>query len=249
MLSPNAENYESLAEIYDELMGGVEYDLWFDLIVKICKENYGERRIKILEIGSGTGTLGKKLTNYGFEYFGSDISFNMAKIAKNKNLNAFVCADCRNLPFIGKFDMALFLFDGINYLFDIAQFTQTFEQVHSILKDDGLFLFDITTKVNSINNFYNYRESQASRNYAYIRKSYYNKEKREQHNDFEIFVKRKGNNYHRFSEAHCQKIHSVKSVIKSIPQDLFEIVGAWGNYKRKKWDEKSERVHFLLRKK
>jgi SAM-dependent methyltransferase len=244
----NTENYSYLSKIYDELMCGVEYDLWFELIVKLCKEFNYEQEAKILEIGGGTGTLGKKLSDFGFVYLGSDISLDMAKIAKNKNLN-FICADCQNLPFADNFDLAIFLFDGINYLFNITQFTQTFEQVHSVLKSGGLFLFDITTKVNSLKNFYNYRESYAGENYTYIRESYYDKENREQHNDFEIFIKERGNNYRRFSEKHCQKVHSVKSVINSIPLNLFEIIGVWGNFGRKKWNKKSERVHFLLRKK
>ena len=243
-----AENYHALSEIYDNLMLDVEYDLWFKLITEICKENKFPAKAKILEIGGGTGILGKRLKTRGFEYLGSDISFDMAKSAKNKDLT-FVCADCRNLPFADNFDLAIFLFDGINYLFDTAQFTQTFEQVHSVLKDGGLFLFDITTETNSFNNFHNTRESYAGENYAYIRKSYYDEKNREQHNDFEIFVKRDGENYKRFSEKHCQKVHSVKSIIKSVPLDLFEIVGEWGSFDRKKWNAKSERVHFLLRKK
>lgn len=229
-------------------MCGVEYDLWFDLITKICEENFGKQKIKILEIGGGTGILGKKLTDFGFEYLGSDISYNMAKIAKSKNLN-FVCADCQNLPFTDSFDLVIFLFDGINYLFDTTQFTKTFEQIHSILKNKGLFLFDITTEVNSMNNFYNYRESDATKDYAYIRESYYDEKNRKQHNDFEIFIKEKSNIYRRFSEKHCQKVHSVKNVIDSIPSNLFDISGAWGDFDRKKWDKRSERVHFLLCKK
>lgn len=243
-----SKDYESLSKIYDELMLGVEYDLWFDLIVKLCEENFDNPKVKILEIGGGTGVLGKKLIDFGFEYLGSDISFYMARIAKEKGLD-FVCADCQNLPFTDKFDLTIFLFDGINYLFDTKQFTQTFKQIHSILKNNGLFLFDITTEVNSINNFLNYRESYAGEDYSYIRESYYDTKNREQHNDFEIFVKEKDNIYRRYTEQHCQKVHPVKSIINSIPLDLFEIIGTWGDFEQKKWNAKSERVHFLLCKK
>lgn len=245
----NTRNYESLAKIYDYIMLGVEYNLWFDLITDLCLENNFVRNAKILEIGGGTGVLGGKLSDYGFEYFGSDLSFGMAKAAKDKGLN-FVCADCQHLPFIGSFDMAIFLFDGINYLFEAKQFTRTFEQVHSVLKDGGLFLFDITTQTNSTNNFLNYRESYAGENYAYIRESYYDTENFIQHNDFEIFVKEKGKKgYQRYCERHIQKVHPVRNIIDSIPLDLFEVEGIWGNFDRRKWSMKSERVHFLLRKK
>jgi SAM-dependent methyltransferase len=244
----NTKNYEILAQIYDEIMGGIDYDLWLNLIISICKENNIDKSAKILELGGGTGILGKKLKNLGFSYTGSDFSFDMAKFAKSKNLD-FICADCRNLPFNCRFDMVIFLFDGINYLFEIGEFIQTFKQAHSVLKEDGLFLFDITTKFNSLNNFYNSREAFSGRNFAYIRDSYYDEKKCEQHNDFEIFIKENEEFYRRYSENHRQKVHATETIIDSIPKDLFEILGVWDNFSRKKYDEKSERTHFLLRKK
>lgn len=243
-MSETSKNYESLSEIYDEIMNGIGYDFWFKLIVDICKEkNYG-KSAKILELGGGTGILGEKLKNYGFDYQGSDVSFEMAKVAKRKNLN-FVCADCRNIPFRNKFNMAIFLFDGINYIFDINEFTKTFKQVHSVLKDDGCFLFDITTEVNSMKNFLNYREAQSNKKYAYIRESYYHAANREQHNDFDIFIENKDGGYSRRIEKHCQKIHTVKSVKESIPQE-FVIEKIFGDFNQGTYTKNSTRVHFLL---
>jgi SAM-dependent methyltransferase len=244
----NVKNYEALSLIYDEVMSNINYDLWIDLITVICNENNIGKSAKILEIGGGTGILGQKLNSLGFSYFGSDYSFDMARAAKNKGLD-FVCADCRNLPFNCRFDIVLFLFDGINYIFKIDEFIRTYEQAHSVLKNEGLFLFDITTQANSLNNFYNYRESFADKNYAYIRDSYYDKKNNEQHNDFDIFIKEKKENYRRYSEKHCQKVHAIDAVIASIPKELFNTEGIWGDFNRKRYDKKSQRVHFLLRKK
>jgi len=243
-----SKNYEFLCEIYDEIMdSGTNYDSWFNLLTEICIEkNYG-RSAKILELGGGTGILGRKLKNYGFDYYGSDISFEMAKAAKRKNLD-FVCADSQNIPFKYNFDLVIFLFDGINYIFNLDGFRKTFLQVNSVLKNGGCFLFDITTQNNSLTNFFNYREAFASDNYAYIRESYYDAENCEQRNDFDIFIEKKDGVYIRRTEKHCQKVHCVENVKNSIPKEIFEIEGIWGNFKREKYSKTSNRVHFLLRK-
>jgi SAM-dependent methyltransferase len=243
-----SKNYEFLCEIYDEIMNnGANYDSWFNLVAQICSEkNYGDSA-KILELGGGTGILGRKLKDYGFDYHGSDISFDMAKAAKRKNLD-FVCADSQNIPFKNNFDLVIFLFDGINYIFDLDGFIKTFQQVNFVLKNGGCFLFDITTETNSLANFLNYREAFAGDNYAYIRESYYDGANREQHNDFDIFIEKKDDTYIRKTEKHCQKVHCVESVKNSIPKEIFEIEGIWGNFNREKYSKASNRVHFLLRK-
>jgi len=242
------EKYEALAQIYDKAMAYVPYDLWFDLILKICGQNAIEKGAKILEIGGGTGTLGKKLADNGFSYLGSDISFEMTRVAKSKELD-FVCADCRNLPFNTQFDLLLFLFDGINYIFEENGFTQTFEEAHRVLNKGGLFLFDITTQTNSKTNFSHYREALTGENFTYIRESYYDDKDCIQHNDFEIFLKRPDGYYGRFRELHRQKVRKAEEIAAIIPKNLFETIGIWGNYEQKKYTQKSERVHFLLRKK
>ncbi|MDR0304197.1 MAG: class I SAM-dependent methyltransferase [Chitinispirillales bacterium] len=247
MLDQTSKNYEFLSKIYDEIMSGVSHESWYKLIINICEEKKLGKSAKILELGGGTGILGKKLKDYGFNYQGSDISFEMAKEAKRKNLD-FVCADSRNIPFCDKFNLIIFLFDGINYIFNIEEFTKTFQQAYYGLETGGYFLFDITTEVNSMRNFRNYREAFAAEKFAYIRESYYYESDKEQCNDFEIFIEKKEGIYHRRSEKHRQKIHSTESIIKSIPQDMFTIEGIYGNFSRERYKKDSERIHFLLKK-
>ncbi|MCL2844506.1 MAG: class I SAM-dependent methyltransferase [Chitinivibrionia bacterium] len=240
--------YGALAQIYDKVMSFLSYNSWFDLILKICSQNGLKKDAKILELGAGTGTLGKKLSESEFSYQGCDLSFEMAQIAKNKGLD-FVCADCRNLPFNTKFDLLLFLFDGINYIFEAEGFTQTFEEAHRVLADGGLFLFDITTQTNSKTYFTNYREALSGEDFTYIRESYYDEKNCIQHNDFDIYLRQEDGNYGRFKEKHRQKVRKVEEIAAFIPKNLFDTVGIWGDFEQTLYNKKSERVHFLLRKK
>lgn len=241
--------YNTLAPIYDNVMSHVKYDLWFDLIVNISKKYLPKSNIKIFEMGGGTGSLGTMLLSEGFSYLGSDLSFKMCLQAQKKNI-PFLCADARSIPLKTFFDIIIFLYDGINYLQNISDYTVLFSEAQRLLGNDGLFLFDITTETNSISQFSNYLDFEDFGTTSYIRHSYYNKTNQLQYNDFTIFTKVDGDTdtYRKSDEAHVQKIISVKNICRAIPKGLFEIIGIWDGFSFKRFTPRSERIHFLLRK-
>ncbi len=242
-------SYRNLAQIYDSIMAYVPYHNWVNMIEDIRKR-YFDHKPKIFEIGGGTGTLGSMLVYEEYNYVGSDITPEMATEAWSKGLD-YIIADCRYLPLKDKYEMIIFLFDGINYLKILSDYEKTFHEVWNSLDEEGLFFFDITTEYNSIHNFSDYYEAEAFENGAYIRNSFYDKESREQYNVFDIFIESLDNEgcYRRFNEKHTQHLFSVEEVISVIPLDLFSIEGVWQDFTEIPYTEKSERVHFLLRRK
>jgi ubiquinone/menaquinone biosynthesis C-methylase UbiE len=228
-------------------MSHVEYDIWLSYIQKILKKYNSNHSSRILEIGGGTGILGKTLKDAGYNYYGSDLSFQMASEANKKGCS-FFCADCKALPLKSTFDLVIFLYDGINYLLSLEEYKRLFNQISSVLSKDGLFLFDITTQTNSIRYFTDYFDHCDYDDYSYIRHSFYNPENNFQINDFTIFkkVKSKSQIFQRFSEHHVQKVFPAKSIEQVIPRDLFNIIGIWDEYSYKKYSSRSERIHFLL---
>ena len=74
--------------------------------------------IKLLDVGSGTGTFIRSLSRSGinFDYFSTDLSFNMLRIAK-KNLYGkdvkFFVADAFHLPLITKFTFEVIHIDSV----------------------------------------------------------------------------------------------------------------------------------------
>ena len=244
-------NYSALASLYDRIMCHVRYDLWHNLIKKIFSNyfNYRNSQSSIFEIGGGTGSLAKMLIKSGYSYTGSDLSFKMCKEAQKKRI-PFICANALNLPIKHRFSLVIFLYDGINYLGNIKEYTLLFQEVSKILVTNGLFLFDITTEKNSLTNFYNHVDAEDFGNSSYIRNSYYDKRKKRQYNDFTIFKAHRDNNmvYIKEYEYHIQKIFSVNEIVKSIPRRLFEIEGIWDNFTFNKYHPLSVRIHFLLKK-
>jgi SAM-dependent methyltransferase len=228
-------------------MSHVEYDIWLSFIKKILTKYNSAHSSRILEIGGGTGVLGKTLKEAGFHYFGSDLSFEMAKEANKKGCS-FFCADCTALPVKSPFDLVIFLYDGINYLLSLEEYKRLFNQIYSVLNKNGLFLFDITTETNSARYFTDFFDHCDYDDYSYIRHSFFNPENSLQINDFTIFkkIKSKSQIFQRFSEHHVQKVLPAKSIEQVIPVNKFKIIGIWDGYTWKKYSSRSERIHFLL---
>ncbi len=249
-------NYAALAPLYDRIMAHVEYDRWVAYIKKIIVDYCTASRPILLEIGGGTGVLGRKLLDEGMNYRGSDFSRAMCAQARRRGLSVFA-ADARFLPLKNlAVDMAFFLYDGINYLQSIDEYPATFNQVHYCLRPEGLFLFDVTTRTNSLNNFNEFVDTGDFGDYFYFRRSYFRADESIQHNDFTIFSKRPAVSshddqclYYKSVECHAQKVFPVAMIRKAVPGALFEVIGVWDGFSFKRHSSRSERVHFLLKKK
>ncbi len=230
-------------------MAHVEYHAWFTLIQKILSTYCKHEKPSILELGGGTGTLAKLLTENGFPTCGSDISFSMCKEARRKGLS-FFCADAAKLPLKNSFSLILFLYDSINYLSTLPEYTRLFLEVYFCLDTDALFLFDITTETNSKTNFIDFIDAEDFGDTSYVRHSYFDKAKSIQHNDFTLYRQHPGNNafYRKECEFHTQKIFSVKEILSAIPENHFSVLGVWDNFSCNTFTSRSERIHFLLQK-
>jgi ubiquinone/menaquinone biosynthesis C-methylase UbiE len=244
-------SYNILAEYYDTIMNHVNYFEWYDLIARIIKCNSLKKPVSILEIGGGTGTLGDMLSKKrNIHYFGSDLCYNMAYMASKKKLPCF-CADGRFLPVKKKFEMVIFLYDGINYLPTLSDYRKLFYSVATCLHPNGLFLFDITTRQNSITYFFDLYDYQEIKGTSVIRHSYYHPNNYLQKNDFFFFspVKGHSNLFTKQIESHSQKIFKPEQIKTVIPESIFTCRGIWDNFSMNTFNENSERVHFLLQKK
>ncbi|MCX7726172.1 MAG: class I SAM-dependent methyltransferase [Chitinispirillaceae bacterium] len=247
------KSYSIIAQFYDILMAHVNYYKWIRLIENVIKKYIKREKIIIFEIGGGTGILAKMLKEKGYSYFGSDLSFEMCKESMKKGV-PFLCADGRALPIKKEYDLVIFLYDGINYLQTLTEYTQLFFSVYKCLRKDGFFLFDITTHTNSYKFFRDSYFSYEIDNITIIRHSYYIETKSLQVNEFCIFypVENRNNEemyYVKKKEVHYQKLFEADQIISAIPLSHFKISGVWDGFSMKKFKPSSERIHFLLQKK
>ncbi len=104
-------DFDAIADGYDLLYNSAEGAM-YDYLEKKSISKYlpkNAQRMKLLEIGCGTGHWSQFFSEYGFEVTGVDVSGHMIRAAQNKNVpNAsFQIADGQSLPFgDGSFDVA-----------------------------------------------------------------------------------------------------------------------------------------------
>ena len=244
-------NYHILAPIYDRIMAHVKYQNWAALIGKVFNRYLSDHPPTIFEIGAGTGTLAHVLLKRGYLYTGSDLSCAMCKEALKKNV-ALLVANGLDIPVRKKFSLVIFLYDGINYLQSLRQLSLLFKQVYTILEPQGIFLFDITTEVNSIKNFFDTKDSEDFGNISYTRHSYFDSDRKIQHNDFVFYILNTAGHgsFHieQCYENHKQTIYSPEEIVRVIDPKQYSIEGIWDNFSMTPFKPSSERIHFVLRK-
>jgi SAM-dependent methyltransferase len=242
--------YTILSQIYDVVMDHVNYEQWANYISELA-DIHGMAITTIFDISCGTGTLCYKLKERGFDVFGSDISYEMLKIATLKKMSFdsypyFYCSDLKKLPLKQKVDLIVCLYDSMNYLVNDSLWNQTLERIYSLLKSHGLFIFDVSTIYNSKTYFYKYRYQRTCAEGSYQRMSSFDEKSSIQHNIFEIRLKQRPDML--FVEHHKQLIRPLAEIQNIIERSRFQLVGFYNEFTLKPATEKVKRVHFVLKK-
>ncbi len=113
-------------------------------------EKFDAQPRTILDLACGEGTFAVIMAKNGFQVTGVDLSPYMLEFAGaragRENVEVeFLRGDMRSLQFEGTFDLVTCWYDSLNYVLDSADLEKTFSGVHSALKKEGLFIFDINT--------------------------------------------------------------------------------------------------------
>jgi len=136
------------AYFYDSIYQDKDYKKEVDFLEKIFKKFLKKKPKNILDLGCGTGNHILELSKRGYKTSGVDISPDMIKIAQEKfkklNLRGdFYIKDIACYRPRKKFDVIISMFAVINYIIEIKALLRLFKNVYSVLKKDGLFIFEI----------------------------------------------------------------------------------------------------------
>ncbi len=241
--------YSKLAAIYDDLMSYVDYKNWSLYIEKLI-ERWNPNAKSILDISCGTGNTLLRLNSKRFQLFGSDLSFDMLKMARAK-----IAAAKRSIPIWQSsmcsfglrkpIDVIISLYDSVNYLLTDSDWLSMFSCVHQSLRNQGIFIFDICTEQNSRRFFQNYFEKNRGNGYCYTRASSYDVQNRMHTNRFEIYLEEEKKYY---IEIHQQRILHISEVKSFIQQTEFKLLEVYDGLSFRPGTENSLRVHFVLKK-
>lgn len=135
--------YDSFAWFYDRYWGE-EFSRPALGIFNVLLFPYLPSGCSVLDLCCGTGQLAAALSERGYHVTGLDGSAAMLEYARvNASEAEFIRADARSFKLNTRFQAVLSAFDSLNHLMELDELTQVFRNVHKVLRDDGVFLFDL----------------------------------------------------------------------------------------------------------
>lgn len=244
------ESYKDFALIYDDLIyGDIDYKLWHDKILLICKE-YDLEFKNYLDVACGTGNMTELMAANFKQTWAVDLSEEMLMEAQEKlrakKIKAnFICQDMTKLSLNKKFQLITCCLDSINYIIADENLNDFFKAVYDHLEDKGLFIFDINSyyKLTQIigNNTFTYCEDEI----AYIWENYM--EEDIVNMSLSFFVKDK-NYYNRFDEEHIERAYTEDKMDRIIKNSGFNIIAKLDNYSSDTIKQDTERITYIISK-
>jgi len=241
-MTSNHKIYNKVALIYDELMKEVNYKLWAEYIKDVIKK-FSKSSGPVLELAAGTCKLSSTLRSDFSKIVASDISFSMLKNSEDKQLLK-ICCDMTCLPVKNKFPVIFSAFDSVNYLLTRKQLMKLFNEVKSILTDDGVFTFDVSLYKNSIDHIRDYQNSGEFNGISFSRVSRFNKLNRLHKNVFDISDQTKKIT----REIHVQKIYEFHTYFDLIYDAGLKVVECYEAFTFNAGNSGSARVQFITMK-
>ncbi|KAA3619809.1 MAG: class I SAM-dependent methyltransferase [Calditrichaeota bacterium] len=246
------DNYKMVAAFYDYLMRHVNYQRWYKFVSAIVNKHH-VGGANILEMACGTGKMLEQFIRAGWMAVGVDKSAAMLDRAKRRipmefQENNLIVGDMRDSRIYGEFSAVICLYDSINYCMTEEELKKSLQNMLDNLLAGGVLIFDICTIYNCSHNFRDYHEKEFYRDLDYTREAYFNPATNQQTNEFWITEsEREEIIYH---EKHIQQMYRISVVKKIIEEEIgsCKILGIFENYTRRVGSEKSERVHFVVKK-
>ena len=136
--------FSKYADYYDLLYKNKSYKRETNYIEKIINK-YAGKKLKILELGCGSGGHALELKKKGHAITALDTSKKMIEIANKKNLNndiTFIQKDLKKFISKKKFDVIILLFHVVNFLKQKKELKKLSTNSYKNLKKNGIIIFD-----------------------------------------------------------------------------------------------------------
>lgn len=242
--------FVDVASYYDDLMAGVPYRLWVDYLEEILHRiDYKPRTI--LDVACGTGSVSEILADRGYTVTGADLSAGMIEVAQKKaeaNQSGvdYHVQDAAEMSLGRQFDLAISLFDSLNYITDESKLASAIQRVGEHVVQGGYFIFDVNTEYALSHGFFN--QSNLGSYPRYVWSSSFDRETRICTVKMVFEVLDHGAN-RQFTEVHKQKAYRLDELDSMLRDAGFETTARYHAYKFRQPTRRSDRVFFVARKK
>lgn len=142
-------SYSDFAEVYDILMGDVDYSARSEYLLKLFSK-YGRKPTLLLDLACGTGSFSNLFAKKGIEVIGVDMSEEMLSVARERSMDEgndilYLCQRAEELDLYGTVDGAVCCMDSLNHITDTETLQKAIDKVSLFLEKDCLFIFDVNT--------------------------------------------------------------------------------------------------------
>lgn len=235
----------SFASIYDDIMGAVPYNLWYDYLHEIM-DYYKLKANKVLDLACGTGNMSILFAQNDYQVTGIDISKQMLdearkKVDKLEQEIEFIDSDLRSFNMEKKFDMAFCLFDSLNYILNIEELERVFENVYRVLNEEGSFIFDM----NTIRRLMSIKAGTTvihGDNYSCIWEDIIDHKRKLWQVKLKIYLKELAEYHEELHQETGYKIQEVKDLLRKVG---FKYVDVYNSYTFSKADDNDNRIYFI----
>jgi ubiquinone/menaquinone biosynthesis C-methylase UbiE len=248
--------YRALPEFYDAVMAHVDYRGWAAYLQRLwSREKLAPR--SVLELAAGTCPM-HRIGAYptGAQIVYTDLSVPMLRAASfaagappgtEPAPQLRLGCNAMALPFTDSaFDLVIMIYDSFNYLMDKKGAMACLKEVHRVLQPGGIFIFDVTTRTNSLRHFTDFLDIEELPKATLIRRSTFDEEARLQQNAFTIFVEEGDGRFRREDEVHQQRVFDLKEIGEWAAAAGFEEKGRLAGFSMRPGGEGSERIHYVL---
>ena len=260
----NRDSYHDFAQVYDELMDNVSYELW---CLRLCGliEKYGvskperdaadalaSERNLVLDLGCGTGTLTELMYQKGYDMMGVDLSGDMLGKALEKREKSgyhilYLQQDMRELELYSTVGTIYSVCDSLNYILDEEELVSVFRLVNNYLYPKGIFIFDFNT-------VYKYEEvigetsiAENREDCSFIWENYYDPEKEINEYDLTLFIQESNGLFQKSAETHYQRGYRVEQMKEMAERGGLKILQVTDADTGEAVTDESERVFIVAR--
>lgn len=240
--------YTILAKYYDKLNGDCDYNKWSQYLYNLINCHFNDcKGLKGADGACGSGKITIALKKAGFSVYGFDISEEMlAAAAVNSTQQGvkieFLKGNLKNFKSPAKLDFITTANDGINYI-EENSLLKCFKNIYANLKNNGLFLFDISSRYKLKNIIGNNTFSDDNCEVTYIWNNSLQNGDTQVAMDMIFFV-RQGVNYLRFDENHIQYIYEEEYILQLLKEAGFKTAEAYDFLSLELPKNNSQRIQF-----
>lgn len=241
-------SYQYLSSIYDRFMADYDYD---GVIGRFTPYLVDTSARSVLDLACGTGTASLALDRMGYAVTGIDLSEEMLTQAREKALEAhakirFLQADIRDFSVRSRYDAALSLTDGFNYLLEESDLGAAFTNIAAHLNPGGLLMFDMSTAYKFEHLIGDATFAESDEDAAYIWENFWDPVAGILTFDLNIFEQERSGLYRRHYESHSQRAYGPDVVSGLLEQSGFDLISVTGTQKNL---EISDRLFYIAKRK